>query len=176
MQGTHKLFEQYPDIDINDEGGADAYKPGLAIVERDPIAVIIQHPSENLYLLADWKQSVWKGFLTGGIEEGDTLEDTVRKEIHEETGYKHVGKIVPTNFVSHALFFHPVKNVNRLAHYHLVLAQLANLEKDEVSEAERRIADFIWVPYEDVERTITRKGIVLLWRYYMQHSRLLAQS
>lgn len=169
METEQELISKYPDIDINSDGAADAYRADLPIVERDPIAVVIKHPSENLYLLADWKQSNWKGFLTGGIEDGDTLEDTVRKEIHEETGYKNVLRIVPTEFQSHALFFHPVKNVNRLAHYHLVFAQLADVERDEVSEEESKIADFIWVPFERVAETLTRKGIKLLWSYYREN-------
>lgn len=169
MQTKQDLIKLYPDIDINDEGGSDAYREDLPIVERDPIAVIIKHPEENLYLLADWKQAEWKGFLTGGIEEGDSMETTVVKEIHEETGYKNVSKIVPMDFASHALFFHPVKNVNRLAHYHLVFAQLENLDKDEVSEEESRIADFIWIPYDEVSSMLTRKGMRLLWDFYMKN-------
>ncbi len=169
MQTIQELTALYPDIDINNEGGSDAYREDLPIVERDPIAVVIKHPTEDLYLLADWKQAEWKGFLTGGIEEGDSLETTVAKEIHEETGYKNVSKIVPMNFAAHALFFHLVKNVNRLAHYHLVFAQLENLDKDEVSEEESRIADFVWVPYDKVLETLSRKGMKLLWDFYMEN-------
>lgn len=169
MQTTQDIINLYPDIDINDEGGSDAYKDGLPIVERDPIAVIIKHPHENLYLISKFKSVEWNGFLTGGIEDGDSLEKTVQKEIHEETGFKHVAKIIPLDFVSHGLFFHPVKNVNRLAHYHLVYAELADLEKDEVSEEERNIADFVWIPYDKVAEILTRKGMRLLWEFYMKN-------
>ncbi|MBP9757320.1 MAG: NUDIX hydrolase [Candidatus Pacebacteria bacterium] len=175
MDTEQDIINKYPDIDINTDGGSDEFKPGLPIVERDPIAVIIKHPTDDLYLLADWKQSEWKGFLTGGIEEGDTLEDTVRKEIHEETGFRNVARIIPTDFQSHALFFHPVKNVNRLAHYHLVIAQLADLDRDEVAEEEQKIADFIWVPYARVEAVLTRKGIKQLWNYYCENQQLFTE-
>lgn len=167
MQTVQEIIDAYPDIDINQEGGSDAYNQELPIVERDPIAVVIKHPTEDAYLLAKWKGVEWNGFLTGGIEDGDSLEETVRKEIHEETGYKNIANIVPMDFVSHALFFHPVKNVNRLAHYHLVFAELANLEKDAVSEEESSIADFIWVQRDKVMETLSRKGMKLLWGYYM---------
>lgn len=166
MPTEQELIKAYPDIDINNEGGTDAYREDLPIVERDPIAVVIKHPHEDLYLLADWKNSEWKGFLTGGIENEDSLESTVKKEIHEETGYKNVSRIVPMDFTSHSLFFHPVKNVNRLAHYHLVFAQLEDLEKDSVSEEESSIAEFIWVPFDQVSSMLTRKGMRLLWDYY----------
>ncbi|MCC6290826.1 NUDIX hydrolase [Candidatus Nomurabacteria bacterium] len=169
MKVTSDLTKLYPEIDINSDGGPDAYREGLPIVERDPVAVIIKHPSENQYLLAEWKQAEWRGFLTGGIEKGDSLEKTVRKEIHEETGYKNVSEIIATNFVSHALFFHPVKNVNRLAHYRLVFARLADLERENVSEEEGRIADFVWVPHDEVLEILTRRDMKLLWNFYINN-------
>lgn len=167
MTTIQEFREKYPGIDINTEGGSDSYQEGLPVIERDPIALIIKHPTQDMYLIAKWKQSIWNGFVTGGIEEGDTLEDTVRKEIHEETGYKNILSIKNTDFVSHGLFFHPVKNVNRLAHYHLVIVQLKDLEKDEVSEEEKAIADFVWVEKKDVMETLTRSGIKYLWGCYI---------
>lgn len=165
---TQDILKLYPDIYINTNGGTDSYKEGFPIVERDPIAVIIQHPTENTYLLAKWKKTVWTGFLTGGIEEGDTLEDTVRKEILEETGYKHVGNIEQTEHVSHGLFFHVIKNVNRLAHYHLVITQLIDLEIDPVSDEEKAIAEFIWVPEEEVLGLLTNPDMKVLWNHYIE--------
>lgn len=170
MQPIEDIVKLYPDIDINLEGGVDSYRGDAPIVERNPLAVIIKHPNEDLYLLAKWKGDfVWNGFLTGGIEGEDTVEKTVRKEIHEETGYKNVSVVSQMNFVSHGLFFHPVKNVNRLAHFHLVYAELADLEKDEVSEEESVIADFIWVREKEVMETLTRKGMKILWDFYLKN-------
>ncbi|MCF7865618.1 MAG: NUDIX hydrolase [Candidatus Pacebacteria bacterium] len=163
---TEDLKAQYPDIDINMSGGADTYQEGLPIVERDPIAVIIKHPTDDLYLIAQWKNN-WNGFLTGGIEEGDTLEQTVQKEIHEETGFKNIGLIKPLDYVSHGLFFHIVKKVNRLAHYHLVYAELTDLEQDTVSEEELAIAQFNWIPKSEVLDTLSRSDMKSLWKYYL---------
>lgn len=162
-----EILEKYPDIDINESGGLDNFREGEAIIERDPIAVIIKHPAEDLYLIAKWSND-WCGFLTGGIEDGDTVEDTVRKEILEETGFKNVSLIEPMNFVSHGLFYHIVKHVNRLAHYHLVFAILSDLEQEDVSEEELAIAKFIWVKKDDVENTLTRGDMKKLWRYYLE--------
>lgn len=171
MQKTvSEIKDLYPDIDINLSGGNDSFQEGVPIVERDPIAVIIKHPTDNLYLVAQWKNSNWNGFLTGGIEGTDTLEETVQKEIHEETGFKHIKSITPMDFVSHGLFFHTVKKVNRLAHYHLVYAELENLEQDEVSPEEKAIADFVWIPKDDVLSTLTRNDMKLLWDFYLKNS------
>ncbi len=168
MTIIQELKEKYPNIYINLSGGSDSFQEDAPIVERDPIAVVIEHPTENTYLISKWKKSNWNGFLTGGIEEGDTLEQTVQKEIYEETGYKNIENIRQTDFVSHGLFFHPVKNVNRLAHYHLVIAKLKDLEKEEVSEEEKNIADFVWVDKAEVLDMLTRDDMKYLWNEYLK--------
>ncbi len=162
-----EIIKLYPDIDINNSGGIDNFRENEPIIERDPLAVIIKHPTEELYLIAKWS-SGWCGFLTGGIEQGDTMEETVQKEILEETGFKNILHIEPMDCVSHGLFYHIVKHVNRLAHYHLVFAKLANLEQEEVSAEELAIAKFIWVKKNEVEETLTANDMKKLWRFYLE--------
>lgn len=161
-----EILKLYPDIDINNGGGLDNFREDEPIVERDPIAVIIKHPIEDLYLIAKWSNG-WCGFLTGGIEPGDTLEETVRKEILEETGFKNIKEIQPMDFVSHGLFYHTVKKVNRLAHYHLVVVQLKDLEQQEVSEEELAIASFVWIEKDKIEETLSRNDMKKLWNFYV---------
>ncbi len=165
-----EIIRKYPDIDINMSGGLDNFRENEPIIERDPIAVIIKHPTENLYLIAKWNNG-WHGFLTGGIEEGDTLEQTVRKEILEETGFKNISHIEKMDCVSHGLFYHIVKKVNRLAHYHLVFAVLTDLEQTTVAEEELAIASFIWIKKEEVENILTREDMKKLWRFYLESTR-----
>lgn len=162
-----EIVKLYPDVDINESGGLDTFRPEEPIVERDPIAVIIQHPTDESFLIAKWSNG-WCGFLTGGIEPGDTVEETVRKEILEETGFKNSNRIQPMECVSHGLFYHIVKHVNRLAHYHLVFAQLADLEQQAISEEELSIATFIWVSKDKVEETLTRRDMKKLWMFYLE--------
>lgn len=169
-----EIEKKYPDININDRGGTDSFQEGVEIIERDPIAVVLKHPTENMFLMAKWKQSEWNGFITGGIEEGDTVEDTIRNEVREESGYLNVGKITKTDEVSHGLFYHVIKGVNRLAHYHLVMAELENLEQEEVSEEEKAIADFVWVPEEEVADMITENDMKHLWEQYQKLTRSAA--
>lgn len=169
MTILQEIIQKYPDIDVNQSGGPDSFNEQAPIVERDPIAVIIQHPTQDLYLLAQWKKTNWNGFLTGGIEDGDTLEETVKKEVREETGYLNIQSIKDAQFVSHGLFFHPIKNVNRLAHYHLVIARLDDLEQTGISEEEKNIAEFNWFSEQDVSKLLTRNDMRVLWNYFLEH-------
>lgn len=166
-----EILKLYPDIDINESGGSDNFREGEEIIERDPVAVIIKHPTEELYLIAKWNND-WYGFLTGGIEDGDTVEDTVRKEILEETGFKNVGNIQQMDCVSHGLFYHIIKHVNRLAHYHLIFATLINTEQVDISEEELAIAKFIWIEKEKVDEILSRNDMKKLWRFYLKSNRI----
>jgi len=161
-----EILKLYPDVEINQSGGLDNFRENDPIVERNPIAVIIQHPTEDLYLIAKWSNG-WCGFLTGGVEDGDSLEDTVHKEILEETGFKNVANIQKMDCVSHGLFYHIVKHVNRLAHYHLVFAKLADLEQAQISEEEVAIAKFMWVNKDTVQEILSRGDMKKLWNFYL---------
>ena len=48
MQTLQEIKDLYPNIDVNLDGGTDSFQEEVVIVERDPIAVIIKHPTENL--------------------------------------------------------------------------------------------------------------------------------
>ncbi len=162
-----EVLAKYPDADINEGGGPDNFQENQPIVERENIAAIIKHPTDELYLVAKWNNG-WCGFLTGGIEQGDTKEDTARKEIPEETGFIHVAAAQSMDCVSHGLFYHTVKHQNRLAHYNLVFAVLADLEQQEISEEELAIAKFVWVKKDEVEKSLTRSEMKKLWRFYLE--------
>jgi len=162
-----EILQKYPHIDINRSGGDDSFQEDKPIIERDPVAVIIKHPTEDKYLIAKWKSSVWNGFLTGGLDDGDTVESAVRREVLEETGYSDIARVIETDCVSHSVFFHTVKQVNRLAHYHLVIAVLGSLAQSEVSEEEKQIADFVWHDENEVAGLLSRNDMKILWDYFM---------
>jgi leucyl-tRNA synthetase len=160
-------FDKTEFMDINLAGGSDTYVSGAPIVERKNVAVIVKHPTEDKYLVSKWKASVWNGWLTGGIEDGDTPEDTARTEVREESGYTDIASVDIRDFSVHSLFYHPVKKQNRLAHYRLAIAELASLDKEAVSEEEQAICDFVWVDKKDIVDTLTRDEMKSLWAEYI---------
>ena len=58
--------------------------------ERSAGAIIYREsPSGNLYLLLNYPSGHWD-FVKGNIEKGETLKQTVLREIKEETGISDV--------------------------------------------------------------------------------------
>ncbi len=163
------IKNNFTPLDVNMGSGNDAYVEGAEIVERNNVALIIKHPTENKYLISKWKQVDWSGFLTGGIEDEESKEETARKELIEESGFKNIRNIKDMDFASHGLFYHVIKKQNRLAHYNLVSIELEDLEQNEISEEEKLICDFIWVDEVEVTNNLKRDDMKSLWNFYLEN-------
>lgn len=153
-------------FDINRDGGADSYQDGVEEIERYNVAVVIEHPEKEEFLCVKWKKSDWQGFVTGGVEGGDTESETAIKEVQEETGYQNAEVVKVYDKSSHGKFYHVGKKVNRLAHYKVVHVKLKDLEAKERSQEEKDIADMMWVKKEAVKDFLKREDMKYVWRVF----------
>ncbi len=151
-------------LDVNTGPGGDAYREGEPVVERENVVVIIENPSGEDFLCARWKKVDWQGFVTGGIEEGKTAEETALEEVREETGYQNVKLVKVYDQSSHGLFWHVIKNENRKAHYRIVHVKLENMDREEPSDEEKEIAEFVWVSKGEVNSFLKREDMGYPWR------------
>lgn len=150
--------------DVNIGPGDDAFREGETIVDRNNVVVIIEHPEKDEFLCARWKQVDWQGFVTGGIEDGMSIEETALAEVREETGYQNVEIVKVHDESSHGLFWHVHKKQNRRANYRIVHVKLTDLGQKERSEEEQAIADFIWIPRAEVNDFLKREDMKYPWR------------
>jgi len=151
-------------FDINTGPNDDAFREGEETVDRNNVVVVIQHPEKDEFLCAKWKKVDWQGFVTGGIEEGQSVEQTALQEVIEETGYKNPKIVKVYDKSSHGLFWHVIKNKNRKAHYRIVHVKLENLDRQEPSKEEQSIADFLWIPKNEVDNFLKREDMKYPWR------------
>ncbi|MES3031576.1 MAG: class I tRNA ligase family protein [Patescibacteria group bacterium] len=145
--------------------GPDAVKPGLPFVERDAAVCIVRHWSEEKYLMSFYRANGWKGFIVGGLEGGETPAIAGTREIHEESGYKNA-RFVRDVGVLHSQFFHQVKAVNRSAHFKVAYFELADGERDEMSEDEKKLHEVVWLSEGEVEKAMNREDIQLAWKFF----------
>lgn len=146
------------------EGDAiDAVRADLPFVERNAVVCVVKHWSEEKYLISLYKASGWRGFVIGGIEDGEKPEEAGAREVTEETGYKNVRFMKSLGGVVNAQFYHAVKNVNRWAKFQGLLFELTDGERSEIAADEKALADLEWVDAEKVMDYLTATDIKCIW-------------
>ena len=126
------------------EGHDASLRPELPIIRREVVCIVVRNPKDDTYLCNSWKSFDMKGLFTGGIEEGEDLVDTARREILEETGYKNLKHVRTSPIAINVLFYQRVKKQNRHAHFRFVFFDLVNDERAPVSEEESAIHEIVW--------------------------------
>ncbi|MFH1307422.1 MAG: NUDIX domain-containing protein [archaeon] len=114
--------------------------------EKSAGAIIYYNDSKIKFLLLKYK-TYW-GFAKGWIEQGETIEETVKREVFEETGlnelqidkkFKHIQK----------WFFRSYEDKSLVRKEAIYL--LAKISKEQASHVKISIEheDFIWLEYEE---------------------------
>lgn len=131
------------------------YRPEEPTVNGESVIVFVKHPTEDRYLGLDWLESAWgaKTLLTGTIEDLSP-EETLKKEILEETGYLHLGNIEKLGIID-GLFYHLPKQTNKLVRGHVYVAELASEEQAVVAEDEKQRHSLIWLTKEELQGFLT---------------------
>ncbi len=147
--------------------GVDAVREELSFVERPAVVAIVKHWAEDKYLCLAWKKTNWKGFVMGGIDDGESAIEAAIREIKEETGYKNIQLSKELSGVVHSKFYHPLKNINRFGHFPSLVFTLQNGEQDEISETEKEIHNIHWIEKEKVKDFLNVEDLKFIWEQHI---------
>lgn len=131
------------------------YRSEEPVIKGESVIVFIKHPKEEKYLSLDWIKDSWgaKTLLTGTIDDL-TPEETLAKEIKEETGYQNF-KISKKLGVIDGLFYHLPKKTNKLVRGHVYLVELKDEEKNEISPEEKSFHKIKWLTVDELKGFLT---------------------
>ncbi len=140
---------------VADPIGEAAVRPDEEIIKREAICAIVRNPKDDTYLCISWKDVEMHGLVTGGIEEGEDIIESARREVLEETGYKNLQYVERPPITINTFFYHRLKKQNRWAHFHYVFFDLENEERDPIPDAEAKLHDVVWKKKEELKTFFT---------------------
>lgn len=130
------------------------------------IIIFRKEGNQIYYLLLHYKTESNRGghwgFSKGHVEEGETEEETAKREVAEETGIKDI-KIIPGFKELEKYFFRKNYGLKGEAKkqapwvFKSVVFYLAETKAKEVKISEEH-SDFIWLPYQEAFKKLTFKN------------------
>ena len=121
-------------------------------IEKSAGAVIFRKEKDTIeYLLLHYQAKHWD-FSKGNIEKGEKLEDTVRREVKEETGIENIKFAL--GFKEAIKYFYKLKGRNI---FKIVTFFLAETKTKEVKISWEHTG-FEWLPYEEALEQLTFKN------------------
>jgi leucyl-tRNA synthetase len=133
----------------------DAYRPGEEVAKRENVAIGVYDPKTESFLAISWKKFDMRGVPTGGLEEGESIEECAQREILEETGYKNLRLVAIPKTQKHTKFFHRGKKVNRHAIWNFVLFELVDDEREAMNEEDSVQHEVVWVEKSKIKDYFT---------------------
>jgi leucyl-tRNA synthetase len=143
------------------------FRDGLPLIKRNQISCILRNPKNDQYAYLEWnKEFGWTTFIGGGIEDGESLEQAVKREILEESGYKNIrivkeiAKVCGGGCAAH-------KKENRFSLRTAFLCELIDEEKGEVVEEEKNKHEIRWVNKDQIASIINVETDIYVWDIYL---------
>ena len=119
--------------------------------KRNIVHVIVQNPDGTKFIALKSKKFDWLTPVTGGVEEGEIVEEAALREIREETGYQNVVLEKKMPFRLNAEFYAAHKKVNRSVFSDFLFYKLVDLEQKPLAEEEAALHDLVWLPMSDIK-------------------------
>jgi len=122
------------------------------MVEKSAGAVIFKRENKkNYYLLLHYQSGHWD-FPKGNIEKGEKLEETVKREVKEETGLEDI-ELLP-GFKENIKYFYKLRGKNI---FKIVTFFLAETKTKKVKISWEHIG-YKWLPYKEALEQLTFKN------------------
>ncbi|WP_339249307.1 NUDIX hydrolase [Sporosarcina sp. FSL W8-0480] len=125
----------------------------VVLTEDNEIVLVRQyrHPGNGFYLEVP----------AGKIEEGESYEEAIRREIREETGYISEQKLILLG----EFMVNPATQTNKVISY--LMTEAVHMHEQNLDETE--VLDVVYYPFESIEELIRNKEITQLFTVTAYH-------
>ncbi len=123
---------------------------------RHTVTAIVPDKEGKKFLMIYWNEFGWHSPVAGGIDEGETPEEAVAREVLEETGYK-IEPIEKLGGQIEMHFFTDNKKVWRERFDQPILCRLIDENQYDVNDEEKGHLKVLWLTFDEVMKKTTHK-------------------
>ena len=134
---------------FEDKTETSKWREGKSVRKRNVVMGIIRDKSNSKYCVLDWKLNNWRTFVSGMIEENETKEEALLREIKEETGLHNV-KIIKSLGFNFSKYFIPHKDFNNETVNFIYYCEVENNEHTALDEEENKKHVVKWLEKKDL--------------------------
>ena len=154
--------------------GTETPRPEVETLVRKTVNLIIEHPTDsNLFLIqkeTDENGIDYVHFVGGGIEQDETAEEAIHRELREETGFSEFS--LENTVLNHSLtisYRHTKEKNQQLDNcfYHIKLQNLEQTQS-EIDEGKHVVT---WIKKTEVMKLITWDNHAYAWELFITNSK-----
>ena len=132
------------------ESEKDKPKEYTETIKRKNVIWILKNNKNNKIFVLDWEKFWWKSFVVWWVNEWETLEEALIREIKEETWYQNIKITKKLWWEIHANYFAHHKNINRYSIDNTFLVELIDDEYIKPDEKETKNHKWFWIDEKDL--------------------------
>jgi ADP-ribose pyrophosphatase YjhB (NUDIX family) len=116
---------------------------------RDGGCAVVFDPATGLFAVGKERESGRLWLFSGGVEDGEEMQDGILREVREESGLYDFGQI---EFIGEALahYHNRLKDVNRVAHAHCFLVLLKSTAAQPTQLEAHETFDLAWARPQEI--------------------------
>ena len=137
---------------------------GKENTKRNVVLCVIKD-KQGKFVTLKWNKLDWHNFVMGGVDEGEDIVETAKREITEETGFTDLKFVSRMPFAFNSVFYAAHKDVNRDIRVDILQFELLSDKKVDIKREDHEDFEVEFVEQKDLKNLQPVGGLEYITRW-----------